>query len=137
MSRAASIATKPEGDGSLPRAMAWVAASGEGRQRLLAVVERAETALTRMQGLLGRDALADGEGLVLTPCSSVHTWFMRFPIDVLFLDRQGRVVRGVDALKPFRFAWGGWQARSTIELPAGTLRRAGVRVGHLIRIEEP
>jgi len=122
---------------TIQRATAWVAASRDGRQRLLAIVERADTALTRMRGLLGRDGLPDGEGLVLTPCSMVHTLFMRFPIDVLFLDRHDRVVRSVDAVKPFRFAWGGWRARSTIELPAGTLRRADVRAGHHIRIEGP
>lgn len=101
----------------------------------LAVAEIAETRVSRMVGLLGRSSLAAGDGLVIEPCSMVHTWFMRFPIDVLFIDADGRVVRAVDALGPFGMAWGGWHARTTIELPAGTLRSAGVMPGARVRIE--
>lgn len=89
----------------------------------------------RMVGLLSRAALAPGEALILPSCRSIHTWFMRFPIDVLFIDADGRVVRAVDALGPFGMAWGGWHARTTIELPAGTLRSAGVMPGARVRIE--
>lgn len=101
----------------------------------LAVAEIADTRVSRMVGLLGRSSLAAGEGLVIAPCSMVHTWFMRFPIDVLFIDSAGQVVRAVDALRPFGMAWGGWQAQTTIELPAGTLRSAGVKPGARVRIE--
>lgn len=103
--------------------------------RTVAEAELADTALTRMRGLLGRDGLDRGTGLVLTPCNSVHTWFMRFAIDVLFLDRAGTVVRAVPSLVPFRLAWGGPRARTTIELPAGTADGLGIRPGTLLRIE--
>jgi uncharacterized protein len=105
-------------------------------QTVLARAVVAETAWTRMVGLLGRPGLGDGEGLVLRPCSSVHTWFMRFTIDVLFLDRDLVVLRAVDSLRPFRLAWGGWQAALAVELPAGTLRRAAVTRGVPIRFEQ-
>lgn len=100
----------------------------------LATALVADTPQTRMVGLLGRASLAPGDGLVLEPCAMIHTCFMRFPIDVLFLDRGGKVVRAVDTLKPFRLAWG-WGARTTVELPAGTLKAAGIRAGEEVRIE--
>jgi len=88
-----------------------------------------------MRGLLGRDGLAPGDGLILTPCNMIHTCFMRFAIDAAFLDADGTVVRTADGLQPFRLAWGGRRARVTIELPAGALRQAGVRPGERLRIE--
>ena len=56
----------------------------------------------RMRGLLGRPSLGQGEGLLLQPCNGVHTVGMRYPIDILFLDRRGRVARAVHALQPGR-----------------------------------
>ena len=65
----------------------------------------ADSPLTRLRGLLGRDGLESGEGLLLRPASAVHTYFMRFPIDVVFLDRSLVVVGISDSVDP-------WQARS-------------------------
>ena len=79
----------------------------------------------RMVGLLGRDHLAEGEGLILRPCSGVHTCFMRFPIDVAFLDKRGRVVRLYPNMVPFRFSPPVFGAHSVVELPAGTIHRTG------------
>jgi uncharacterized membrane protein (UPF0127 family) len=107
--------------------------AGCGRQ--LADAELADTALRRMKGLLGREGLVEGGGLVLTPCNSVHTWFMRFAIDVLFIDGAGTVLRAVRTMRPFQLAWGGFRAKTTIELPAGTLDAIGVQPGAHIRIE--
>ena len=87
----------------------------------LATVSLADTPRSRAVGLLGRDRLALGDGLLLAPCRLVHTFFMRFAIDVIFLDRAGRITRVHQAVRPFRFAWGGWAARTTIELAAGSL----------------
>lgn len=103
--------------------------------RTLAIAVVADTPVTRMVGLLRHRRLPAGEGMVLRPCSSVHTWFMRFAIDVLFVDRQLVVLRAVHDLRPFHAAWGGWKAALAIELPAGTLRDAGVSPGDLIRFE--
>ena len=100
----------------------------------LAVASIADRPLARMVGLLGRRGLAAGDGLVIRPCYAIHTWFMRFPIDVLFLDEAGSVLRAVEALPPFRFASGGRHARVTVELPAGTLRRFAVAPGARLRM---
>ncbi len=65
---------------------------------------------------------------MLEPASAVHTWFMRFPIDVVFLDRDLRVLRVVEGMRPWRFA-SARGARSVLELPAGAARRSGLRAG--------
>jgi hypothetical protein len=87
------------------------------------LAERLEAALTgaaRRKGLLGRERLLPGEGLWIAPCESVHTFFMRFPIDLVYLDRKLRV-------KKVRHSVGAWRmsacltAHSVLELPAGTI----------------
>ena len=107
----------------------------EGSDRELAVAEVADRAIPRLVGLLGRSGLAEGDGLVLKPCSSIHTCFMRFPIDVLFLDAEGTILRVARAVTPYRAAAGGWRARIAVELPAGTAARAGVQPGARVRLE--
>lgn len=82
----------------------------------------------RMVGLLGRDRMEEGEALVLRPCSAVHTCFMRFPIDVVFLDKHGRVVRLYPEMVPFRFSPPVFGASSAVELPAGAIRRSGTEL---------
>jgi uncharacterized membrane protein (UPF0127 family) len=88
----------------------------------------ADTALTRMKGLLGRKELAREEGILLRPASSVHTAFMRFPIDVLFLDRENRIVKIAANLAPWRTA-GARKTAAVAELRAGEAERRGVHVG--------
>jgi uncharacterized membrane protein (UPF0127 family) len=91
----------------------------------------ADSPLSRMRGLLGRQELPAGEGIWLRPCGSVHTAFMRFAIDVVFLDREGRVVRVVRGLRPWRAA-GARGSRSAIELPAGECERRGIAEGDVL-----
>jgi len=88
----------------------------------------ADTALTRMKGLLGRSDLPSGEGIWLKPASSVHMAFMRFAIDAVFLDRDDRVVKIAADLRPWRMA-GSRGAKSVIELPAGEAQRRGLKAG--------
>ena len=98
-------------------------------------VKRAERVLDRMRGLLGRASLEEGEALAIAPCASIHTFFMKFPIDAVFLDRRGRVVRALSDLQPWRatrFHLRGYQA---VELPAGTLARTGTREGDELAFE--
>jgi hypothetical protein len=85
--------------------------------------------LRRVIGLLNRRSLSEDEGLLITPCNNIHTWFMRFPIDVAFLDADGDVVKIVHCLPPFRAraCWG--KACSVLELPAGRLAQTGTDVG--------
>ena len=83
-------------------------------------VEVARTPLSRMRGLLGRDALPAGQALLMTPCRTIHTLGMRFSIDVRFYDRRGKLVRQTLGVKPGRlWVWGGWRARSVLESGAG------------------
>jgi uncharacterized protein len=97
----------------------------------------AETPLTRLRGLLGRARLERGEGLYLRPASSIHMWFMRFPIDAVFLDREDRVLRIVRELKPWRVS-GCRGAKAVVELAAGESDRVGLREGErLVVVRKP
>jgi uncharacterized protein len=88
----------------------------------------AETPLARLRGLLGRSGLSSGEGMLLRPASSIHTAFMRFTIDAVFVDRADRVVKVVSDLRPWRAA-ACRGSRAVLELPAGEARRVGLRPG--------
>jgi uncharacterized membrane protein (UPF0127 family) len=96
------------------------------------VVERCQTASSmwsRMRGLLGRKGLAPGEGLMITKTGSIHTAFMAFPIDAVFLDRELRVRRVVAEIRPYRLAFGHRGAKQVLELAAGEAARAGITEG--------
>jgi uncharacterized protein len=88
----------------------------------------ADRPLLRMRGLLGRRELPRGEGVLLRPAASVHTWFMRFPIDVVFLDPELRVQKIVPDLGPWRIAFGRG-TRAVLELAAGECERRGLQRG--------
>ena len=78
--------------------------------------EVAESAFERMRGLIGRDGLERGKGMLITKCNCIHTFFMRFPIDATFLGRKGEVVKVVRNIRPWRpWVWGGWRAASVLE----------------------
>lgn len=94
----------------------------------------ANRALPRMRGLLGRSHLPEGEGLLLEPAYAIHTAFMRFPIDVVFLDSHMRVMKVVDSLPPWRTA-GAHQAFSVLELAAGQAAARGVAVGDRLDVQ--
>jgi uncharacterized membrane protein (UPF0127 family) len=105
-----------------------------------ALAERAGLACSfaeRGQGLMGRAALAAGEGLVIDPEWSIHMFFMRFPIDAVFVGRDGRVA-GLRADLPPWAPFAGvapWRGRYVVELPAGTIAATGTQAGDLIAIE--
>jgi uncharacterized membrane protein (UPF0127 family) len=95
----------------------------------------------RAQGWLKRERVDDGEGLLIVPCNSIHTFGMRFAIDVAFLDRRGCVLKLAPQVRPGRLAWGPalglllpWRVQA-LELPAGTLATCGLSVGQTLRIE--
>jgi uncharacterized membrane protein (UPF0127 family) len=100
-------------------------------------VQRAERVLDRMRGLLGRAGLAEGEALAIAPCGSIHTFFMRFAIDAVFLDGGGRVVHALADLRPWRATRFHPRAEQVVELPAGTLSRTGTREGDELAFEPP
>jgi uncharacterized membrane protein (UPF0127 family) len=91
---------------------------------------------SRMRGLLGRRNLAEGEGIFLRPASSVHTYFMMFPIDVVFLDRTLKVVRVVPRLRPWRAVWRRG-ATAVVELAAGRVDACGLAVGDYVEWVTP
>ncbi len=96
---------------------------------MLCTARVADTLASRLIGLLGERAFPSGQGLWLRPCSSIHTFFLRFPIDVVYLTEQLVVVKVVSYLLPFRGSMGGRGVHSALELPAGTAKQAGVDVG--------
>lgn len=101
-------------------------------------VERASMAkktLERMKGLLGCNSLPEGDGLVISPCTSIHTFWMRFAIDAVFYDRKMRVVSVYRELKPFRASSWHPLAAGVIEVPAGTAVKAGIEAGDQLSFE--
>jgi len=89
----------------------------------------------RSKGLLGRNGLAQGEGMWIIPCEAVHTFFMRFPIDLIYLDRKHRVKKVRDSVPAWRLS-GCLSAHSVLELPAGTIRKTKTERGDLLEIVE-
>ncbi|MGE5309360.1 MAG: DUF192 domain-containing protein [Deltaproteobacteria bacterium] len=96
---------------------------------------KADSFLKRLVGLLDRDHLDEGEGLILDPSNSIHSFFMRFTFDALFLDKRNKVVASMPCFKPCRVSPVFFSAASTLELPSGTIARTSTRLGDQIRIE--
>jgi uncharacterized membrane protein (UPF0127 family) len=96
----------------------------------------AERILDRMKGLIGKDGLYEGEALWIRPCKSIHTIGMRFPIDVVFLDFDNRVVESREKMPPFRLTRTYLKASTVLELPAGTLSLTETRKGDTISFVE-
>jgi uncharacterized membrane protein (UPF0127 family) len=99
-------------------------------------VEVAVTRGDRRKGLLGRTGLAVSSALILAPCAAIHTMFMRFDIDAVFVDDDGRAVKVVRELVPWRIAIDP-TAHAVVELPAGSLRERDVNVGDRLYLLEP
>jgi uncharacterized protein len=89
----------------------------------------------RTVGLLGSSGLAPGEGLLIERSPSIHMFFMRFAIDVIFFDGAGRITRVVENLRPWRVVWWARGARDCLELPVGAIAASGTRAGDQLRIE--
>ena len=103
------------------------------------VCERCEvprSSFARARGLLGRSGLEHGSGMLIDSAPSVHMFFMRFPIDVVFLDRDWQVVAVRHRLRPWRVA-GAKRAVAALELPAGAAAEAGIEEGDVLSLEEP
>jgi uncharacterized protein len=96
-------------------------------------VELAVESESRRRGLLGRDSLDAGSALIIAPCSSIHTFFMRFDIDVAFVARDGCVLKTCAAIPRRRIAFS-FGAFAAIELPAGTLAKADAKAGDILAL---
>jgi uncharacterized membrane protein (UPF0127 family) len=99
-------------------------------------VEHAATRATRRRGLLGRDGLARKTALILEPCAAVHTAFMRFAIDVVFVDRDGYAVKIVRDVQPWRMAAAA-RAHMVVEMAAGSLAPDDLVVGDRLSVVNP
>ncbi len=99
-------------------------------------VEVADTMWSRFAGLMFRRELPRGHGLLIRPCNSIHMFFMRFALDVVFIDGDGRVVRILDSIRPWRASSLVRGAKAAIELPAGTARQTALAPGVVVRMVE-
>ena len=90
---------------------------------------------TRTRGLLGTRELPVGEGLLIEPCNCIHSFWMRYAFDALFLNRQGEIVYTISRMKPFRASRPVFSAHSVLELPAGTIDATATSQGDRVRVE--
>ncbi len=99
---------------------------------IVSQLKRADSMFSRMVGLLGSSSLPQGHGLLISPCNQVHTFFMKFAIDIVFLDGSQRIVKISSNLKPWRLSPIVWQAKAVLELGQG--ESDGLQVGHQLHI---
>jgi uncharacterized membrane protein (UPF0127 family) len=108
------------------------------RDRGTTLAERAVRAgnlFARTRGLMGAAPLPSGAGLLLDGDNAIHTCFMRFPIDVAFLDREGKVLHLIHRLAPWRVSRIVWRAHAVLELPPGILADTQTHVGDRLAVE--
>ncbi|MGA7339119.1 MAG: DUF192 domain-containing protein, partial [Terracidiphilus sp.] len=101
---------------------------------LVARLEVAGSGKKRRKGLLGREGLSPGEGLWIVPCESVHTFFMRFAIDLIYLDSGNRIRKARSAVGPWRLS-ACFTAHSVLELGAGTIRATETQRGDMVEFQ--
>ncbi|MBS4200971.1 DUF192 domain-containing protein [Bacillus sp. FJAT-49732] len=97
-------------------------------------IHRADTSWKRLKGLLFYKEPIKEEGLLITPCNSIHMFFMRFAIDVVFLDQANKVVKVVSGLQPWKMVPPVRNAYATLELPTGTITHQHISVGDTISL---
>jgi uncharacterized protein len=96
--------------------------------------ERAESFLARGRGLMFSPPLPEGGGLVIDPCNSIHMFFMGYPLDILFLDKDSKVVFMYRGIKPWRLGRVVMGAKQAVELPEGVIDRTGTQVGDMVQL---
>lgn len=102
---------------------------------LVEKLEVADTFWSRTRGLLGRSGLSHDEALWIKRCNSIHTYFMKFPIDLIFLNRKMEVTRTIPNVKPGRLIWPVWSASSVIELASGFLETRPLKIGERVHVD--
>lgn len=90
----------------------------------------------RIKGLIGRKLLLPGQGIILEPCNSIHTFFMRFPIDVLFVNREYRIIELIPDFCPNRISLIYWRSAKVIELPAGKIKSTNTQLQDCLKLSE-
>jgi uncharacterized membrane protein (UPF0127 family) len=96
---------------------------------------KALSLFSRMKGLLGTKELKEGEGLLIPDCKQVHTWFMHYPIDIIFLDSQNVVIKQ-QTLKPWKFSPWILKAKSVLEVPAGYASKNALKEGDKLEVRQ-
>jgi uncharacterized membrane protein (UPF0127 family) len=99
-------------------------------------IEVADSAVQKVKGLLGKECLEDGQGLLFKKCSSLHTFFMHFPIDIVFLNKKCKVLRLRPNVRPFKLVAAPLRAFYALELPPDAILRSDTRVGDYLSFEE-
>lgn len=94
----------------------------------------ANSPLSRFFGLLKKTHLDNGEGILLIPCNSIHMFFMKFPIDVVFLDRKYRVLKTIENLKPWKISPVVFKAQSVLELPVGSIEKNQIKENDILEL---
>lgn len=112
----------------------WLQSLGSQPKLLWTAIRRADSHWSRLRGLLGRRQLGEQEGLWLLPCNQVHSHFMLMAIDILFLDREGTLLR-CETLPPWRFSPLVPNAQSILEVAAGSVKRLGLQPGDRLILE--
>jgi uncharacterized membrane protein (UPF0127 family) len=107
------------------------------RQSVVATdVRMADHYFSRLMGLMGKPGLPAGHGLWITPCSDIHSCFMRFEFDAIFVDKQHKVLHLVERMKPWRVSKIVRGSKAVLELPAGAVAESGTQLGDLIELQE-
>ena len=101
---------------------------------LASLVKIADNPFTRIRGLLHKACLLKGEALMIKPCNSIHMFFMRFPIDVVFVDKNDTVVGIVENIQPFGLSPIFWKAQYAIELPARIIQSTQTALGDVLEM---
>jgi uncharacterized protein len=109
--------------------------NGTKRILLSSRSEMAQSFCARLVGLLGRRAIEPDGGLWLVPSNSVHTIGMRFPIDIVLLNRNATVVEVLESVRSCSIVWPNFRAKSVLELPAETIARTATEPGDVLQIE--
>lgn len=99
-------------------------------------VSLADTYFKRLKGLMFKKTLEYNEGLIIAPCNSIHMFFMNFPLDVLFVDKENRVVGISEKIKPWRISKVFFKAHYVIELPSGTVERLNISKSDILFIKK-
>jgi uncharacterized membrane protein (UPF0127 family) len=99
-------------------------------------IEVAETASQKVKGLLGREGLDRGQGLLFKGAGSLHTLFMRFPIDIIYTNKQGKVVKTAGSVRPFKLVAAPLRCDCAIELPAGVIAASNTQVGDNLSFDD-
>ena len=107
-----------------------------GEKRVLARCESGDSPLFRYKGLLGRSFLMADEGILLPHCNSIHMFFMKFPIDAIFLDKGKKIVRICHGIKPWRISPLVWSADAVLETAAGVCRRCSLSEGDILEFNK-